>query len=98
MGHSSNVVPGAIDVPPETPKGARIFKDQDHRIGHVSQVHGMGVAALRGDPGGSLTPGRLRDRAPRIWFQPGDSGFGACMKGKMSGVSVLLGLTAPRPP
>ncbi|MCW1917512.1 PRC-barrel domain containing protein [Rhodobacter sp. KR11] len=42
MDHASNVVLDAIDFTPETLQGARIFGDEDHRIGQVTHVHGMG--------------------------------------------------------
>lgn len=46
MDHSSNVVLDAIDFTPETLLNAQIFGDEDHKIGKVSHVHGMGADSM----------------------------------------------------
>ncbi len=43
MDHSSNTVLDAIDFVPQTLQGAAIYGDEDHKIGHVAHVHGMGA-------------------------------------------------------
>lgn len=45
MDHASNVVLDSLDFTPETLQDAKIYGDQDHLIGHVSHVHGLGTAS-----------------------------------------------------
>lgn len=45
MDHASNVVLDSIDFTPETLLHAEIYGDEDHKIGYVSHVHGMGTAS-----------------------------------------------------
>jgi hypothetical protein len=45
MDHANNVVLDSIDFTPETLLNAQIFGDQDHKIGHVSHVHGLRQAS-----------------------------------------------------
>lgn len=43
MDHASNVVLQSLDFTPETLMNAEIYGDEDHRIGTVSHVHGLGT-------------------------------------------------------
>ena len=45
MDHASNVVLDSLDFVPETLIDAEIYGDQDHKIGHVTHVHGLGEAS-----------------------------------------------------
>lgn len=45
MEHASNVVLDSLDFTPETLLHAMIYGDDDHKIGAVSHVHGLGAAS-----------------------------------------------------
>jgi PRC-barrel domain len=45
MDHSNHVHLDTADLTPSVLKGATIYDAQDHKVGTVSHVHGMGIAS-----------------------------------------------------